>query len=341
MNLRQLRYFCHVVDAEYSISAAARALYTSQPGISRQLALLESRLGAAVFSRRGNRITGLTETGRQVLQVARRMLNDARALQHIGAGYDPEDAGRFVVGTTHTHARYVLPDVIRKFTERYPKVQLVMRQENESRVADMVSAGKADIGVTAQPREAHNDLLGLPCYQMPRSVITRPGHPLLRAGPLTLARIARYPMITLDSTFAGGHKVLQAFAAARLQPNVVMSAIDADVIKAYVALGLGIAVLPTVTYVPGRDRDLRARDAKDLFEPTVACIQLRRNDYLPRYMADFIRLVAPHWTERAVKEAMTTGRVPGGPVTVLTSARAARPVTISRGATAARPPAAA
>ncbi|MGE5524006.1 MAG: LysR substrate-binding domain-containing protein [Rhodospirillaceae bacterium] len=310
MNLRQLRYFCHVVDSGYSISAAARALYTSQPGISRQLALLESQIGSSLFTRRGTRITGVTEMGRQVLQVARRMLNDARALQRISEGYSPEDSGRFVVGTTHTHARYVLPAVIRSFTQRYPSVQLVMRQENESRVAELVSRGEADIGVTARPREPHTDLLGLPCYQLPRSVITRQHHPLLRGGPLTLERIARHPIITLDASFAGGHKVLQAFAQAGLKPTIVMSAIDADVIKAYVALGLGVAILPTICYASDRDKDLRARDAKDLFEPTVACIQLRRNDYLPQYMADFIQLLAPQWSRRAVKEALESGEVP-------------------------------
>ena len=317
MNLRQLRYLCHVVDAGYSISAAARKLYTSQPGISRQLSLLEGELGASIFSRRGNRIVGMTETGRQVLQVARRMLNDLRALQRIGEGFSPEDSGRFVVGTTHTHARYVLPEVIRKFTRRYPNVQLVIRQENESRVADLVSTGEADIGVTAQPRESHSDLLGLPCYRLPRSVITGPRHPLLRGGALTLGRIARYPIITLDASFAGGHKVLQGFAAAGLKPTVVMSAIDADVIKAYVALGLGVAILPTIAYVAERDRDLRARDAKELFEPTVACIQLRRNDYLPQYMIEFIQLLAPQWTDRAVMEALSTGQVPRRTVTEL------------------------
>lgn len=172
------------------------------------------------------------------------MLNDARSLQRIGEGYSPEDSGRFVVGTTHTHARYVLPAVIRKFTQRYP-------------------------------------------------------------------------IITLDASFAGGHKVLQGFAQAGLKPSVVMSAIDADVIKAYVALGLGVAILPTLCYAPDRDRDLRARDAKDLFEPTVACIQLRRNDYLPQYMLDFIQLLAPQWTNRAVKEALETGDVPRRPVAEL------------------------
>ena len=317
MNLRQLKYFCHVVDSGYSISAAARALYTSQPGISRQIALLESQIGASVFARRGTRIIGMTETGKQVLQVARRMLNDARALQRISEGYSPEDSGRFVVGTTHTHARYVLPSVIRRFTKRYPNVQLVMRQENESRVADLVSRGEADIGVTAQPREPHGDLLGLPCYRLPRSVITRPRHPLLRGGALTLERIVRYPIITLDASFAGGHKVLQAFAEAGLKPTITMSAIDADVIKAYVALGLGVAILPTICYAAQRDKDLRARDAKELFEPTVACIQLRRNDYLPQYMADFIQLLAPQWTPRAVKEALEGGGVPRRPVAEL------------------------
>lgn len=309
MNLRQLRYFCQIVDSGYSISAAARALYTSQPGISRQVALLEATLGTPVFTRRGHRITGMTETGSQVLHVARRMLSDARSLQRISEGYSPEDSGRFVVGTTHTHARYVLPGVIRRFTRRYPKVQLVMRQENESRVAEMVSRGEADLGVTAQPREAHGELVGLPCYRLPRSVVTPPGHALLRGGPLTLARIARHPIITLDASFAGGHKVLQDFAAAGITPQIAMSAIDADVIKAYVAVGLGVAILPTVAYVAQRDRDVRARDAHDLFQPTVACVQLRRGDYLPQYMTEFIQLLAPEWHRRALEDATSTGVV--------------------------------
>ncbi len=317
MNLRQLRYLCQVADSGFNITGAARTLHTSQPGISKQLSVLERELNVDILARRGNRIVGVTEPGKAILQVARRMLADAHNLQRISEEFRTQDAGRFVVGTTHAHARYVLPDVIQRFTERYPKVQLVIRQENESRIAGMVSAGDADIGIAAEPPEPHGELLTLPCYKLPRSVITQPRHPLLREKQLSLEHIARYPIITLDASFAGGRKVLQAFAAAGLKPTVVMSAIDADVIKSYVELGLGVAILPTIAFVPERDRRLRAKDASHLFDPTVACIQLRRNQYLLPYMLNFIQLLAPQWTSQALNRALDTGQVPDRPITEL------------------------
>lgn len=303
MNLRQLRYLTEVVAQGFNITAAAAALHTSQPGISKQLILLERELGVDILQRRGNRIVGLTEPGKRVAEVARRMLLDAESLRHLGNELNAQDAGRLVVGTTHAQARYVLPGVLKRFRARYPRVQLVIRQENESRVPALVSSGELDIGLSAEPPQPHEDLLVLPCYELPRSVIVPARHPLLREKRLTLEKIARYPVITLDASFAGGRKVLQAFTAKGLPIEVAMSAIDADVIKSYVELGLGVAVLPSIAFEAGRDRHLRALDASHLFEPTVVCMQIRRNQYLRRHMFDFIQLLAPHWTPASIVAA--------------------------------------
>jgi len=307
MNLRQLRYFEGIVEEGFNISRAAHLLHTSQPGISKQIQLLERELGVDLLLRRGNRIIGVTEPGRAVLGVARRMLQDARNLKHIGDDYAQQDAGRLIVGTTHTHARYVLPDVILRFTDRYPRVQLVMRQDNEGRVADMVAADQADIGVSAQPPRAHDDLLMFPCYELKRCVMARPGHPLLAEKRLTLEKIARYPVITLDDSFAGGRSVTQAFEQRDLAYTVAMTATDADVIKFYAELGLGIAILPTIAHDAERDRNLVVLDASHLFDPTVAYIHVRRHGHLRGYMFDFIRFLAPQW-DRAAIEAAAAGQ---------------------------------
>lgn len=314
MNIRQLRYLTSIAEHGFNISRAAAALHTSQPGISKQIKTLEQELGVDILVRKGNRIGGITDPGKAILRIAQRMLNDMHNLHRIGREFGMHDSGRLVVGTTHTHARYMLPHVIRRFMKRYPRVELVIQQDNENRIADLVSAGEIDIGVTAQPPAAHEDLLIFPCYRLSRSVITQPRHPLLTKRQLTLKDIARYPIITLDPSFAGGRKVLDAFIAAGLSPKIVMRAIDADVIKSYVELGLGVAILPTIAFVPDRDRQLRAREAKQLFEPTISCVQIRWNHYYLQYMLDFIQLVAPQWTQRMLTRTLSTGQVPVRPV---------------------------
>lgn len=316
MTLRQLHFLAEVVAQGFNITAAAAALHTSQPGVSKQLIQLELELGTQLLLRRGNRIVGLTEPGKQVARVAQRMLLDAESVRHAAAGPAGENAGRLVVGTTHAQARYILPAVIQRFKQRYPDVQLVIRQENESRVPELVSAGEFDIGVSAEPPVPHDELLILPCHQLPRSVITPPRHPLLREKRLTLEKIARYPIITLDASFAGGRKVLQAFEARGLSVNVAMSAIDADVIKSYVELGLGVAILPGIAFMPARDRGLRALDASHLFDPTVVCVQIRRNRYVHGYMFDFIQILAPQWARSAIDGALRSGDVPRAKITV-------------------------
>lgn len=307
MNFQQLRYLHGIAEQGYNISRAAAALHTSQPGISKQIQMLEQEIGIAILVRKGNRIVGVTEPGRAILEVARRMLHDADNLKRIGEDYTAKDAGRLVVATTHMHARYVLRDVIREFIRRHPSVQLVLRQASPAQTAQLVASGEADIGVSSQPFESVTDLVMLPCYELHRSVITPRAHPLLKDKRLTLKSIAKYPIITLDQSFIGGSAVLHAFEAARIKPNIVLSAIDADVVKTYVELGLGIAILPSIAYEPRRDTALRAIDAAKLFEPTVACIELRRENYLRSYMLDFIQCIAPQWSRETIAQAMRTG----------------------------------
>lgn len=303
MNLQQLRYLHGIAEQGYNISRAAAALHTSQPGISKQIQLLEQEVGVAILARKGNRIVGVTEPGRAILEVARRMVQDADNLRRIGEDFTAKDAGRLVVATTHMHARYVLRDVIRDFIRRHPRVQLVLRQASPAQTAQLVASGEADIGVSSQPPESVSELVMLPCYELHRSVITPKGHPLLKEKRLTLRSIARYPLITLDQSFFGGSAVLRAFEQAGIRPNIVLSAIDADVVKTYVELGLGIAILPSIAYERQRDVRLRAIDAARLFAPTIACIELRRENYLRSYMLDFIRRIAPQWNAEAIAQA--------------------------------------
>lgn len=308
MNLQQLRYLHGIAEQGFNISRAAAALHTSQPGISKQIQMLEQEMGVAILARKGNRIVGVTEPGQAILDVARRMLHDADNLKRIGEDFTAKDAGRLVVATTHMHARYVLRDVIRDFIRHHPRVQLVLRQASPAQTALLVASGEADLGVSSQPAEpAHEDLVTLPCYELHRSVITQKRHPLLEEKRLTLRSIAKYPIITLDQSFIGGSAVLHAFEAARIKPNIVLSAIDADVVKTYVELGLGIAILPSIAYEPRRDRALRAIDAAKLFEPTIACVELRRENYLRSYMLDFIQRIAPQWSRETIAQATRAG----------------------------------
>jgi LysR family cys regulon transcriptional activator len=306
MNLQQLRYLHGIAEQGFNISRAAAALHTSQPGISKQIQMLEQEIGVAILLRKGNRIVGVTEPGQAILDVARRMLHHADNLKRIGDDFTTKDAGRLVVATTHMHARYVLRDVIRDFIRRHPHVQLVLRQASPAQTAQLVASGEADIGVSSQPPESVSDLVMLPCYELHRSVIAPKGHPLLKEKRLTLKSIAKYPIITLDQSFVGGSAVLRAFEVAGIKPNIVLSAIDADVVKTYVELGLGIAILPSIAYEPRRDSKLRAVDAAKLFEPTVACIELRRENYLRSYMLDFIQRIAPQWSRETIAQAMRT-----------------------------------
>lgn len=301
MTLQQLRYLCSIVREGFSVSRAAVALGTSQPAVSKQIRLLETELGSDLLIRKSNRILGLTAAGDAIIEAAQRTLWEADNLRRITTEFTNKGAGRLVIATTHMYARYVLRPIIKNFIERHRDVQLVLRQGVPSVIARWIAAGEADIGISGIAPDIHEELVFLPLAELDRSVFAPKGHSLLGEKRLTLKSIARYPIITLDQSMEGGRRVIDAFIAAEIKPNIVLSAIDADVVKSYVELGLGIAILLSVAYEPERDRDLRVINAAKLFHGTTPEIILRRGKHLPGYMHDLIASLAPHWDRRAIE----------------------------------------
>lgn len=308
MKLQQLRYAWEVFRHGNHISAAAEALHTSQPGISKQIKLLESELGFEIFSRRRNKIAGLTEPGREVISVAQRILTDVDNLRNLGEDFASPSGGSLTIATTHTQARYVLPKIIEQFVKKHPTVRLGLRQGNPTQICEFVESGHADIAIGTETTRAFPNLVMLRCFELNRSVIARRGHPLLMAKKLTLEEIAKYPIITYDPAYSGRWKVMEAFKKAGIEPNVIFGAMDADVSKTYVELGLGIAILTTVAFDRTHDRGLRARDASHLFAPSTTYITLRANTFLRRFAYDFIRSVAPELEPEVVRAALRSPR---------------------------------
>ena len=307
MNLQQLRYVREVARCGLNVSDAAESLYTSQPGVSKQIRLLEEELGVEIFVRRGKRIVEVTEPGRQVLAIAERLLRDIDNLKQVGNEFSDQATGRLAIATTHTQARYALPRVIQQFAQRYPGVRLSLRQGSPTEICRYVIAGEADIAIATEAIEHYEELVMLPCYQWNRCVVAPPDHPILKAKPLTLEAIALYPIVTYDFAFAGRSQINKAFASRGLAPNVVLTAIDTDVIKTYVALGLGIGIIAAMAYDRDADKGLVAVDAAHLFESATTRIGLRRNDYLRGYTYAFIELFAPHLGRKSVEAALRGG----------------------------------
>jgi LysR family cys regulon transcriptional activator len=306
MKLQQLRYLREVARQGLNLSEAAVTLHTSQPGISKQIKLLEQELGIDIFVRNGKRVVAVTEPGKIILDIADRLLRDADNLKRVGSEFGGEDHGSLTIATTHTQARYALPQPIKQFTRRYPKVRLSLRQGSPTQISELVSSGEADIAIATEALEYYPDLVMLPCYDWNRSVITPADHPLLKEKKLTIEALAEYPIITYDFAFTGRSKINQAFEKKGLLPNVVLTAIDADVIKTYVEIGLGVGIVAAMAYDAKRDRGLRAIDASHLFQSSTTRIGLRRNYYLRGYVYDFIELFASHLDRKAVDAAMNT-----------------------------------
>ena len=304
MKLQHLRYLCSVAQEGFSISRAASALGASQPAVSKQIRLLEVEIGADLLIRRGNRIVGLTAVGEAIIDAARRTLWEAQNLQRITEEFTQKGSGRLVIATTHMYARYVLRPVIKDFIHSHPHVHLVLRQGIPSMIAEWVAAGEADMGIAGKSLDVHDELLFLAGEALHRSVIVPKRHPLLKEKRLSLKAIAQFPIVTLDQSLEGGRTAMNAFQAAKLTPNIVLSALDADVVKSYVELGLGVAVLLTVAFEPDRDRELRSIDVAQLFQPTIFHIVLRQGKYLPGYMYDFIERLTPKWNRRAIDAAL-------------------------------------
>jgi LysR family cys regulon transcriptional activator len=304
MRFRQLQCLCEIVRRDLSVSRAAEALRTSQPAVSRQLRALERELGVDIFVRSHKRLTGITAPGHAIVAAARRILTEAEGLFDIVRDASAVQTGTLIVATTHTQARHALPRVVKRFSARYPEVEITLRQGSPSAVAEMVRSGEADIGIASEAPARSPELVSLPAYRLERIVLVPARHPLLEAKRLTLEQLAKYPVITYDEAFIGRSRVIRAFEAKGLRPRIVLSAIDTDVIKTYVENGLGIAIVAKMAFDARRDRGLRAMDARHLFEPNTICVTLRRNRYLRAYALDFIEWFAPHLSRDAVLHAL-------------------------------------
>ncbi|WP_435105294.1 HTH-type transcriptional regulator CysB [Arhodomonas sp. AD133] len=304
MKLNQLRYICEVARRGLNVSAAAEALYTSQPGVSKQIRMLEDELGVQIFARSGKHLSHVTPAGEEILQVATRVLEEVRNISSIAQEHVDESRGSLSIATTHTQARHALPPVVNAFRPRYPNVSLHMHQGTPMQIAEMAARGTVDFAIATEAIELFEDLVMMPCYAWNRSIIVPEGHPLCDEDPLTLEAVSRYPLVTYVFGFTGRSKLDQAFATKDLEPDVVFTATDSEVIKTYVGLGLGVGIMASMAFNPERDKGLVALDASALFEPSVTNIGFRRGTYLRSYMYDFIETFAPHLTREVVDQAI-------------------------------------
>ena len=306
MKLHQLRYLAAVAQSGLNITAAAQKLHTSQPGVSKQIKLLEDELGFQIFVREGRNLTRITAAGQQVIDRALRILQEAQSIRNLSTELRDEGKGSLSIGTTHTQARYVLPDVIRVFRSRYPQVRLNLHQGTSEQIAEMVANDRIDCAIATGSEQLFADLTLLPCYRWNRTVIVPKGHPLADGTRLTLKALAAYPIISYTFSFTGPSSLHQAFAKAALTPNVAITARDADVIQTYVRLGLGVGIVAHMA-VDDDDPDLIAIEAAHLFPAHVTWIGFRRGTLLRKYMYDFSQLLAPHLDRRLVERAHRAG----------------------------------
>lgn len=304
MKFHQLRYVHEVVRQQLNISAASEALHTSQPGVSKQIQLLEEELGLQIFQRNGKRLIGITEPGRKIVELAAKVVLEMQNIKRVGDEYSREDSGELTIATTHTQARYRLPAAVKQFMAQYPNVKLTIHQGNPQQVTELVAAGEADIGIATESISNDERLSCLPCYAWNRCLVTQGGHPLLAVTPPTLQDLANYPLITYDFAFTGGTLVSKTFHDAGVQPNVVFTAIDADVIKTYVNLGLGIGLIANMAYDPVRDAPLQSIDCSHLFPDSTTYLGVRRDAFLRDYMLNFITMLSPQYDKRTVQRAL-------------------------------------
>jgi len=303
MKLAQLRYLVAIVESGSSISAAAEKLHVSQPGISRQLKVLEDELGLELFVRDGRALTRLTPAGQRVFERAQRVLRETQAIRAMSLDARDPERGSLSIATTHTQARYVLPSVIESFRKRYPKVKLHLQQGTSEQIAEMLTAGQVDIAISTGARERLPHCILLPCYEWHRRVIVPKQHPLARSKTLTLAKLSTYPLVTYVFNMTGPASLPDAFAAAGLEPDIALTARDADVIKTYVRLGLGVGVVAAMAIDPREDADLVSFDAAHLFPRHLTWVGFRRGSFLRRYSLDFIQGLAPHLERNQIQKA--------------------------------------
>ena len=304
MKLQQLRYIFEVMRHDLNISAAATALFTSQPGISKQIRLLEEELGVEIFERRGKQLTRITSAGERILQHASQILGEVDNIRMTGLEYSDPEHGNLSIGTTHTQARYLLPHTTRHFLQRYPGVRLHMHQGTPVQIAKMASDARVDCCIATEGMEMFEDLVMLPCYRWNRCIVTPLGHPLSKEKKISLQAISQYPIVTYTSGYTGSSQIDLAFQQKELIPNIVFTAADADVIKTYVRLGLGVGIVARMAVEEKNDADLQALDASHLFNFSTTRIGLRRGTTIREFLYDFIEMFAPHLTRKMIEQAM-------------------------------------
>ncbi len=304
MKLQQLRYIVEVLNNNLNVSATAEALFTSQPGISKQVRMLEDELGIQIFGRSGKHLTHVTSAGQEVINIAQQILSKVEGIKAVAREHTQPDEGRLRIATTHTQARYALPEVIQGFIKKYSKVSLQMSQGTPAQISDAAAKGEADFAIATESLHLYNDLVMLPCYHWNRSIIVRKDHPLARKQDLSIADIAKYALVTYVFGFTGRSELDAAFEKAGVEPKIAFTATDADVIKTYVRLGVGIGVIATMAIDPKIDSDLVTIDASHLFKASTTKIGFRRGSFLRGYMFDFIERFAPHLTKDVVTRAM-------------------------------------
>lgn len=304
MNFQQLRIVREAVRRNFNLTEVANALFTSQSGVSKHILDLEDELGIELFVRRGKRLLGLTEPGKELLTIVERMLIDARNLKHVAEQFVNRDEGELTIATTHTQARYALPPVVRRFQTAFPRVRLVLHQASPAEIVQLLQSGEADIGIATEQLDGGNSFVTFPFYEWHHAVVVPASHALASAEPLTLEEVAKYPLVTYHEGYTGRAAIDASFKAAGLMPNIVMSALDADVIKTYVEVGLGVGIVASMAFDPARDASLRKLGGDHLFEKNLTRIAVRRGHYLRGYVYKFLQECTPSLTEAVVRGAV-------------------------------------
>lgn len=307
MNFQQLRSIREAARCGFNLTEVANVLCTSQPGVSRQIRELEDELGVDIFERSGKRLTGLTEPGKGILPIIDRLLLEADNLRQSSREFSQEKAGTLTIATTHTQARYVLPQVVQAFRIAFPEVRIALQQSAPEHIAEWVISGKADVGIATEGLSRFDDLISFPCYQWSHVIAVPQGHPLLEHATVGLAELAAYPLITYDVGFTGRSHIDDAFQQAGIETDIVLTAMDSDVIQQYVSLGLGVGLVAAMAIEKDRGNGLRAISATHLFAPNVTRLAVRRGAYLRAYTVEFIHKFAPDLTYEDIERGLKLG----------------------------------
>jgi len=290
-----------VVQNQFNISRAAESIHTSQPGVSKQIQLLEEEIGVQLFQRNGKRLSGLSEPGIRVYESIVEIMREVKNIKNVSDEYERKDSGSFTIATTHTQARYKLPVVVESFVKMYPKINLNIHQGNPAQVTAQILNGEADVGIATESISLNDKIFCIPCYSWNRCLVMPKDHPLLKVKDITLNHLASYPMITYDYAFTGSTIVSKVFKEANIQPNIMLTAIDADVIKTYVSLNLGVGLIAEMAFDENKDKNLVSRDVSHLFPTSTTYIGIRQDTFIRGFTFDFIKMFTPHMEENELK----------------------------------------